>query len=51
MEFEDCIESVKIFHAELCHWFILFSILVLRVLKKEHFVKERVNCPFRGIFQ
>lgn len=40
MEFEDAIESVKIFHAELYHWFILFSTLVIRVLKKEHFVGE-----------
>lgn len=39
-EFEDSIESIKIFLAELCHWFILFSVLVLRVLKKRTFCRR-----------
>lgn len=42
MEFEDSVECIKIFHAELCHWFVLFSILVLRVLKKRTFCRREL---------
>lgn len=42
MEFEDFVECIKIFYVELCYWFVLFSILVLRVLKKRIFCRREL---------